>query len=278
MNLKFVVNEYILIWYLLFQQSISTDLNKYKQKLWNNFKKEYNALEKEKKLILKDPKNYIPDNDIIYELVRDFDGYDTILRQTENYKMKILKIWDQYKTKVNKNLSDILRFEFKPYHTLLINPMLNIIDLSADKENKINTIVYGKRLNNFDVQDLLEMIYIVLKKELKDFNKENQEIVDAIIEFAVLNELGTRLTGKSCYLVGNSELQLVKRQIYPYFLMYLGVDRDDLITYMRRDGIIFDSKNYTNEVQLRKIDLKDFINFCINNQKIILKLDKLGVI
>ena len=60
--------------------------------------------------------------------------------------------------------------------------------------------------------------------------------------------------------------------------MYLGVDRDDLITYMRRDGIIFDSKNYTNEVQLRKIDLKDFINFCINNQKIILKLDKLGVI
>ena len=137
--------------------------------------------------------------------------------------------------------------------------------------------VYGKKLSDSDMQDLLEMIYIVLKKELKDFNRDNRQIVDAVIELAVLNELGTRLTGKSCYLVGRSDLQLLKRQIYPYFLMYLGIDRDDLTSYMRRDGIIFDTKNYTNEIQLRKINLKEFINFCINNQRIILKLDKIGV-
>lgn len=43
--------------------------------------------------------------------------------------------------------------------------------------------------------------------------------------------------------------------------MYLGIDRDDLTIYMRRDGIVFDATNYTNEIQLRKIDLKQFISF-----------------
>jgi len=277
MNLKFAVNEYILIWYLLFQQSVSKKMNDYKQKLWKNFKKEYALLEKEKKIILEDPKNYIPDNDIIYELVKNFDEYEELLKQTENYKVDVLKIWDKYKNKVNKEIFNILRLEIKNCHMLLVNPKINIIDLSSKNDNKINTIVYGKTLSDHDIQDLLEMIYIILKKEFKEFNSDNKEIVDAVLELAILNELGTRLTGKSCYLVGRSDLGLLKRQIYPYFLMYLGIDRDDLTAYMRRDGIIFDTKNYTNEIQLRKINLKDFINFCINNQRIILKLDKVGV-
>ncbi|MBR4618493.1 MAG: hypothetical protein IKO49_04220 [Bacilli bacterium] len=277
MNLKFAVNEYILIWYLLFQQSVSKKMNDYKQKLWKNFKKEYALLEKEKKIILEDPKNYIPDNDIIYELVKNFDEYEELLKQTENYKVDVLKIWDKYKNKVNKEIFNILRLEIKNCHMLLVNPKINIIDLSSKNDNKINTIVYGKTLSDRDIQDLLEMIYIILKKEFKEFNSDNKEIVDAVLELAILNELGTRLTGKSCYLVGRSDLGLLKRQIYPYFLMYLGIDRDDLTAYMRRDGIIFDTKNYTNEIQLRKINLKEFINFCINNQRIILKLDKVGV-
>lgn len=188
-----------------------------------------------------------------------------------------MKIWDKYKNKVNKEIFNILRLEIKNCHMLLVNPKINIIDLSSKNDNKINTIVYGKTLSDRDIQDLLEMIYIILKKEFKEFNSDNKEIVDAVLELAILNELGTRLTGKSCYLVGRSDLGLLKRQIYPYFLMYLGIDRDDLTAYMRRDGIIFDTKNYTNEIQLRKINLKEFINFCINNQRIILKLDKVGV-
>ena len=277
MNLKFVINEYTLVWYLLFQQSISIKLNNYKQKLWKNFQNEYIHLEKEKQLILKDPKNYIPDNDTIYDLMKDFDDYEDILNNTEKYKVNILKIWDKYKLKVRKELSNILRFEVRDYSILLVDPKLNVIDLSSKKDGKINTIVYGKKLKSNDVEALLEMVYIVLRKELKGFNEENREIVEAVIELAVLNELGTRITKKSCYLVGRSEYQLLKRQIYPYFLMYLGVDRDDLVSYMRRDGIIFDQSSYTNEVKLRKINLKEFINFCINNKKIILRLDKLGV-
>lgn len=277
MNVKFIVNEYTLVWYLLFQQSISVKLNNYKQKLWNNFQKEYIHLEREKQLILKDPKNYIPDNDTIYDLIKDFDDYDDVLKETDKYKVNVLKVWDSYKSKVNKELTNILRFEIKDYNILLVNPKLNVIDLSAKGDGKINTIVYGKKMKTNPVEAMMELVYIILRKELKGFNEENREIVEAIVELAILNELGTRITGKSCYLIGRSEYQLLKRQIYPYFLMYLGVDRDDLVSYMRRDGIIFDQSSYTNEVKLRKINLKEFINFCINNKKIILRLDKLGV-
>ena len=41
--------------------------------------------------------------------MREFDGYDDIYRETEQYKMNIIKIWDEYKTKLNKELKNILR-------------------------------------------------------------------------------------------------------------------------------------------------------------------------
>ena len=273
MNLKFVINESVLIWYLLFHQSISKEMNVYKQKVWKNYCSEYKDLQKEKEIILRDPKNYIPDDDTIYDIMREFDGYDDIYRETEQYKMNIIKIWDEYKTKLNKELKNILRFDIDTYYVLLVNQKLNIIDLSSDVTNKIHTIVYGKKMEEADIQNILEIIFSVLKKEMVDYEKENQQIVEAVLELAILNELGTRMTGMSHYLVGGRNNKLLKRQIYPYFLMYLGIDRDDLTTYMRRDGIVFDATNYTNEIQLRKIDLKQFIRFWIKNQKNMIKVD-----
>ena len=42
MNVKFYVNNYVLIWNLLFQASISEPIYNLKQKLWANYKNEYN--------------------------------------------------------------------------------------------------------------------------------------------------------------------------------------------------------------------------------------------
>lgn len=277
MNLKFIVNEYVLIWYLLFQKSISNELNDYKNKLWSNMKDEYIAFQKEKHVILEDPKNYIPNNDTIYDMVKEFEDYQKILRETEQFKIEIVRVWDKYKKKINDNLFKILKFDISNYNVLLVDPKLNVIDISSDKDNKIHTLVYGKQIKDGNIKIVLEIIHMIVRKEFKNFDKENSEIVEAILELAILHELGTRITNKSCYLFEDSKTSLIKRQIYPYFLMYLGIDRDDLFSYMRRDGIVFDASQYTNEVQLRKINLKDFISFCINNKRIILKLDKIGV-
>ena len=44
MELKFIINDYVLIWNLLFQPSYNDDINKLKMKLWTEYKKEYNDL------------------------------------------------------------------------------------------------------------------------------------------------------------------------------------------------------------------------------------------
>ena len=59
MNVKFYVNNHILIWNLLFQASISESIYNLKQKLWSNYKAEYNNTYRDKNLILKDAKNFI---------------------------------------------------------------------------------------------------------------------------------------------------------------------------------------------------------------------------
>ena len=49
--------------------------------------------------------------------------------------------------------------------------------------------------------------------------KENREIVNSIIDLTITNELQTRLTGKSTFNEGFKSLRLLKKQLYPYFLM-----------------------------------------------------------
>ena len=42
MNLNFIINDYILIWNVLFQASVSEPIYKLKQKLWDTYKEQYN--------------------------------------------------------------------------------------------------------------------------------------------------------------------------------------------------------------------------------------------
>ena len=205
MNLKFIVNDYVLIWNLLFQASINEKIHKLKQKLWINYKKEYNNTYRDKELILKDPKNFIPNDDTIYNIVLESKEYEAIKKKTEKYRNQVLKIWDENK----KNTTKII------------------------KDSKVNTIILGKHVTqDTSIKLLVEIIFKILQKEYKKYKVEYEEIVEAIIELAILNELPTRLTGRSYYLTGEPTLNYLKRQIYPYWLMYLGADKEEIRNYL----------------------------------------------
>ena len=125
---------------------------------------------------------------------------------------------------------------------------------------------------------LVELVFQILKHEFKEYKVEYKEIVDAVVELAVLNEFPTRLTGRSHYLTGDPTLNFLKRQIYPYWLMYLGADKEDMLSFMMRDKIAFDVDKYAYEKELKKKDLLEFIDFCIRNQKYIIKINELEII
>lgn len=279
MNLKFVVNDYVLIWNLLFQASINEKVHKLKQKLWINYKKEYNNTYRDKELILKDTKNFIPNDDTIYNIVLETKEYEKIKKDTEKYRNEVLKIWDNNKKEATKIIKSITRLELKPYQILVVSEQLDIIDTTTVKDAKINTVVLGKKVtSDTSMRLLVELVFQILKHEFKEYKTEYKEIVDAVVELAVLNEFPTRLTGRSHYLTGDPTLNYLKRQIYPYWLMYLGADKEDMLSFMMRDKIAFDVDKYAYEKELKKKDLLEFIDFCIRNQKYIVKINELEII
>ncbi len=279
MNLKFVVNDYVLIWNLLFQASISENIHKLKQKIWFNYKVEYNRTFKDNVKILKDYKNFIPDDDTVYNIVLENKGYETLKKRTDKYRIKLLEIWDQYKKDSVRELKKILRFDIKMYHVLVVPENLDIVDSQKVENEKVNTIVWGRKIDtNKPVNLIINLVFEIVKKELRGFRSEYKDIVDAIVELAIINEFATRISGVSHYLSGDNTLKYLKKQIYPYWLMYLGVEKEDMPKYMARDQIAFDAFKYTYEKELRKIDLFDFIDFCIRNQKHIVKIDELEIL
>ena len=279
MNLKFMVNDYVLIWNLLFQASISERIHKLKQKLWLNYKKEYNNTYRDKELMLKDPKNFIPNDDSVYNIVLETKEYEKIKKDTEKYRNQVLKIWDNNKKEITKIIKSITRMEIKPYQILVVSDLLDVMDTTTAKDAKVNTIVLGKKVtSDTSIKLLIELIFQLLKKELKSYKVEYKEIVDATIELAILNDLPTRLTGRSHYLTGDPSLNYLKRQMYPYWLMYLGADKEEMMNFMMRDKIAFDIDKYPYEKELKKKDLLEFIDFCIRNQKYIVKIHELEII
>lgn len=279
MNLKFIVNDYVLIWNLLFQASISAEIHKLKQRLWVNYKDEYNRTFRDREIILKDPKNFIPNDDTIYNIVLETKEYEHLKKKTEKYRNNMLEIWDGNKKNINKLIRDILKLDIKQYNVFVVIDMLDVIDVNSVKSQKVNNIVLGKKVNGSDTSKILiDLIFEIVKKETKEYKNNYNEIVQAVIELAILNEFATRITGKSHYLTGDVTLSYLKRQIYPYWLMYLGTTKEEMLNYMMRDKIAFDIDKYTFEKQLANVDLFQFIDFCIRNQRHIVKINELEIV
>jgi len=276
MDIKFVVNDYLIAWYLLFKPSFSEEVQLLKEKLWTNHQKEYNSMQKENIEILKYTKDFIPDDDTLYNLVFESDVFKKIKKDTLKYHKQLLETWDKNKKDIEKNISEILRFKSEHIYTVLVvNPNLDIVEFI--KANPKKNIAWGKKNESDILKDLINVIYTCLKYEIGDFQRENTEITTAILDLAINNELHTRISESSKYSEGYKKLRVLRRQLYPYWLMYLGCDVEELITYMMRDQIAFDIDKYTIERGLKTVDLYGFIDFCCKNQKYIIRLDNLGV-
>lgn len=273
MDIKFILNEYVLAWNLLFRESISKELNDYKQKIWKNYKKQYNNLYNEGSDIVIDPDNYIPKDDTIYNVLNDIDIYKDIYNNVLKYKVALAKVYDENKKDILKEIKSILKFDIDTYSVFLIDPRLTVSTYS--KEKKPNVLIYGKIIDKSFLETLIDIIYNIVKKEIGNYQEEYKEIVQAILELAILNECATRITGVSHSMKGDNSLSFLKKQIYPYFLMYLGVNKENMSNYMMRDGIAFNINDYEYDKSFNKMNLFSFIDYCIINQKAILKINQI---
>ena len=278
MNIEFMTNDYLLAWYLLFKPSFSEEVQRLKVKLYQNYGKQYMRLEKENVEILKYNQDFIPDDDTIYNIIFESEVFKKIKKETEKHRQFLMKSWDTNSKKIKAILKDILRFSIKDkYVILVVHPRLDTVEYMRTNPKK--NIAWGKSDDKDDsIKTMMRVMYTLVKYEIGSFQKENKEIVNSIIDLTITNELQTRLTGKSTFNEGFRNLKLLKKQLYPYFLMYLGADREELVSYMMRDQMPFDIDRYPVEKELRNVDLFGFIDFCCKNQKYIIRLNNLDMI
>ena len=276
MNIQFIVNDYLLAWNLLFRPSISEDIQKLKEKLWKNYSKDYMKLEKENVEILKYTSDFIPDDDTIYNFIFQSEEFKLVKKQTDKYRRFLMRIWDSHQKEIQKDLKELLRFKVENnYQIMVIHPYFDNVEFL--KKNPKKNIVWGKKEDTEDgLKAIMRILFTVIKYEIGDYQTENKEIVNAVEDLLVTNEIYTRITGISKYHEGIKKLRVLKKQIYPYWLMYQGADREELVSYMMRDQMPFDIDKYPIEKGLRKIDIKEFIDFCCKNQQYIVKLSEIS--
>lgn len=268
MEVKFVTNDYLIAWNILFTKSITAQLNTLKSRLWTTYKADYNQLFDDKDLIINDYKNFIPDNDCLYNALFEKEDFEIIRNKAEKTKIITMKLWDKNRKKTLNLTDNIIRIKFPNYLCFIINKDFNIFEVRKTND-KNNIVIIGKKYldeNTF----LISLLFEIVKKEIEIHEKDDYGIKDAIIEMAVLNEYATTLNEKSCYNNGRASLKDLKRQIYPYWLMYLGIPKEKMGDYMVRDKIAFDVDSFAYEKEFKNMNLEEFIDFIIRNQRYVI--------
>ena len=172
MNIDFVVNDYLLAWYVLFKPSFCEEVQELKEKLWNNYQKQYIAMQKDNIEILKYTKDFIPDDDTIYNLIFDTELFQELKKETEKYRQKLLEAWDKNKKAINEELKTLARIDIKSYTILAVSPKLDVIEYI--KSNPKKNIAWGKKETDVNyLESLMHILYTIVKYEIGDFQKEN---------------------------------------------------------------------------------------------------------
>ena len=277
MNVEFVTNDYLLAWNLLFRPSISKEIHKLKERLWKNHPDEYMKLQKENVEILKYTKDFIPDDDTIYNYLFNTEEFQKVKKETERYRRFLLRIWDKHSKEINEALKELLRFKIDhSYQLIVVHPYIDNVEYL--KKNPKRNVVWGKKEDTEDgLKAIIRILFTLVRYEIGDYQGINREIVSGIIDLLVSNEIYSRITGTSKYEEGIKKLRLLKKQIYPYWLMYQGCDsKEELVSRMAKDKVVFDIDKYTVEKALSKVDFYGFIDFCCKNQRYIIRLDDIA--
>lgn len=272
MNLEIDVNDYLLAWYLLYGASLSKEIDKFKRTLYTKYKKEYNYCYKDRSEIIKYGKDFIPDNDILYNAVLTSNLFKYLKKETIKHKNNIVKLWDTNSDEINMYIKDILRINYpKMINVYIIHPRLEIMEY----QEEFKSLVWGSEKDKYDVLTIILSIVTrgILKEEITAF-QENKEIVNSILELSIINEIGKHIHSGSNYELGDPVLKIIKRQIYPFWLMYLGfTDKEKMLNKMIEDRIGFDIDKYPLDRSLKKLNIKTFTEYCIKNSRNILKLN-----
>ena len=170
MKADIIVNEYALVWYMLFQSDVNESLSKLKERLWQTYKEQYNNTYNDRADILIENKDFIPNDDTIYNIFFENKDYQKELKCVEKYRLELLKIWDK-NIKITSNFyKNIIRKKINDYTIYVVCKESNIIDCSIK-----NTMVIGIDSNKEGYIDcLLKINMAIVLTNTKKYNSKEK--------------------------------------------------------------------------------------------------------
>ena len=276
MNIEVVVNDYLLAWYLLYGASISKEIDKFKKSLYTKYRKEYNLCYKDRNEIIKYGKDFIPDNDIIYNAVLESSLYKTLKKEVSRHRLHIAKIMEQSSNEIEDYINAILKFPYpKTVYFYIIHPRLEVTEYLKD----YHALIWGSEKDKYDV--LTVMLLSITRSLLYEEHDDSiyNELLKAVLELSIKNEIGSRMGNSKAYSIGDPSVSLIKMQLYPYWLMYLGLtSKEDILNRMINDRVAFDINKIEIDKNLKKYSLNKFLEYCYDNRKKILSLNNVKII
>jgi len=129
MNLDIIVNDYLLAWYILYGASLSKEIDRFKKNLFIKYKKEYNFCYKDRMEIIKYGKDFIPDNDILYNAVLTSSLFRSLKKETIKHRNNIEKMWENSGDEINKHINSVIRVDFPSIvNVYVIHPRFEITE------------------------------------------------------------------------------------------------------------------------------------------------------
>ena len=153
MNFEIIVNDYLLAWYLLYGASLSKEIDKLRKNLYSKYRQEYSFCYKDKNEIIKYGKDFIPDNDLLYNEIFNSELYNSLKKETNKHKMHLIKILDNDKV-IKKCVKEILKMNLKDtYYVYVVHPRMEIIEFN----NQFDSVIWGSDKDKYDVLTILTL-------------------------------------------------------------------------------------------------------------------------
>ena len=240
----------------------SKELDDIKEDLWNKYIDSYQKIFK---VGFYNPSHYLLDNDVLNTIdkLKNNNEFNRLYAEAKTYKNALKKIWLDNKEYINNYLTNVLKININ------INPNVYVTHPNANRGYSFdNNIVWGhfKGItdSNYNLTYLVHETLHILLPYKKEENEDESNIKHSIIELISDYELQSKLTGKSTFNDGHSYLDKYKKELYPTFLNYLGLNNEEIQERIKKDNV--DISNYNND-DLSKLNIYEFTEYCCNLYK-----------
>jgi len=238
------------------------NLNELKDSLWFKYTEGYRTL---LNINSYNPSYFMLDKDVkkTIQTLKEADEFKKIYRETELYLKSIREYWENNQHIINQFLKKVLRIDFNLEIKVYISHPNTCVGYSFGNNNVAWGHYNGVGDSNYN---LIYLVHEGLHCLIPFGNNETDiecYIKHTIIELIADYELYSSLKGESTLNEGHPYLNEYRKFIYPYWLMYIGLEDFEREQRMKKDLVEYPNMILEDNFCLSKMNIHEFIAFCV---------------